>query len=91
MSLHDEKAAALAEVLAATGEEIVWKGRTLNALVSDIRDHELKTCATPCRRSIVKNSGYAANPIATATRIGTFQRVRQHEMRKWKNFLATAS
>ena len=35
MSLHDEKAAALAEVLSATGEEIVWKGRTLHALVSD--------------------------------------------------------
>jgi hypothetical protein len=35
MSVHDEKAAALAEVLAATGEEIVWKGRTLHALVSD--------------------------------------------------------
>ena len=35
MSLHDEKAAALAEVLAATGEPIVWKGRTLHALVSD--------------------------------------------------------
>ena len=35
MSLHDEKAAALAEVLTATGEEIVWKGRTLHALVSD--------------------------------------------------------
>ena len=35
MSLHDEKAAALAEVLAATGEEIFWKGRTLHALVSD--------------------------------------------------------
>ena len=35
MSLHNEKAAALAEVLAATGEEIVWKGRTLHALVSD--------------------------------------------------------
>lgn len=35
MSLHDEKAAALAEVLAATGEEAVWKGRTLRALVSD--------------------------------------------------------
>ena len=35
MSLHDEEAAALAEVLAATGEEIVWKGRTLHALVSD--------------------------------------------------------
>ena len=34
MSLHDEKAAALAEVLTATGEEIVWKGRTLHALVS---------------------------------------------------------
>ncbi len=35
MSLHDEKAAALAEVLTATGEPIVWKGRTLHALVSD--------------------------------------------------------
>lgn len=35
MSLHDEKAAALAEILAATGEEIIWKGRTLRALVSD--------------------------------------------------------
>jgi hypothetical protein len=35
MSLHDEKAAALAEILAATGEEIVWKGRTLPALISD--------------------------------------------------------
>ena len=35
MFLHDEKAAALAEVLAATGEEISWKGRTLHALVSD--------------------------------------------------------
>ena len=35
MSFHDEKAAALAEVLAATGEEIAWKGRTLHALVSD--------------------------------------------------------
>ena len=35
MSLHDEKAAALAEVLAATGEPIVWKGKTLHALVSD--------------------------------------------------------
>jgi hypothetical protein len=31
LSLHNEKAAALA----ATGEEIVWKGRTLHALVSD--------------------------------------------------------
>jgi len=35
MSLHDEKAAALAEVPAATGEQIVWKERTLHALVSD--------------------------------------------------------
>jgi len=35
MSLQDQKAAALAEVLAATGEEIVRKGRTLHALVSD--------------------------------------------------------
>ena len=35
MSLHNEKAAALAEVVAATGEEIVWKGQTFHALVSD--------------------------------------------------------
>jgi hypothetical protein len=35
MSLHDEKAAALAEVLAASGEDVIWKGRTLRALVSD--------------------------------------------------------
>ena len=35
MLLHDEKTAALAEVLAASGEVIVWKGRTLYALVSD--------------------------------------------------------
>jgi hypothetical protein len=35
MSLHDEKAAALAEVLAATGEPVVWKGQTYQALVSD--------------------------------------------------------
>ena len=35
MSLHEEKAAALAEVLAATGEPIVWKWRTLHAFVSD--------------------------------------------------------
>jgi hypothetical protein len=35
MSLHDEKAAALAEVLAATGEVILWKGLTLHALVTD--------------------------------------------------------
>jgi hypothetical protein len=35
MSLRNEKASALAEVLAATGEEIVWKERTLYALVSD--------------------------------------------------------
>lgn len=35
MSLHHEKAAALTEILAATGEEIVWKRRTLQALVSD--------------------------------------------------------
>jgi hypothetical protein len=35
MSLHDEKAAALAEVLAATGEQILWTGRTLQALVTD--------------------------------------------------------
>jgi hypothetical protein len=35
MSLHDEKAAALAEVLAATGEAIVWNGQTYQALVSE--------------------------------------------------------
>ena len=35
MSLHDEKAAALAEVLAATGEPVVWKGQTYQALVTD--------------------------------------------------------
>jgi hypothetical protein len=35
MSLHDEKAAALAEVLAATGEPVVWKGQTFQALVTD--------------------------------------------------------
>ena len=35
MSLHEEKAAALAEVLSTTGGEIVWEGRTVNALVSD--------------------------------------------------------
>ena len=42
MSLHDEKTAALAEILAATGEQIAWKGRTLHALVSDNpMSHEL--------------------------------------------------
>ena len=35
MSLHDEKFAALTEILAATGETVLWKGRTLHALVSD--------------------------------------------------------
>ena len=35
MSLHDEKAAALTEILTATGEEIGWKGGTLHALISD--------------------------------------------------------
>ena len=35
MSLHDEKAAALAEMLVAIGEPVVWKGRTYQALVSD--------------------------------------------------------
>jgi len=35
MSIHDEKAAALAEVLAATGEAIVWNGQTYQALVSE--------------------------------------------------------
>ena len=41
MSLRDEKAAALAEVLAATGEPIAWKGRTLEALVSDPLSQDL--------------------------------------------------
>lgn len=35
MSLHEEKAAALAEILAVTGEPVVWKGRTFHALVTD--------------------------------------------------------
>ena len=35
MSLHDEKSAALAEILAATGEPVVWKGQTYQALVTD--------------------------------------------------------
>ena len=35
MSLHDEKAAALSEILAATGETVVWKGGTYQALVTD--------------------------------------------------------
>ena len=35
MSLHDEKAAALNEMLAAVGEAVVWKGNTYQALVSD--------------------------------------------------------
>ena len=35
MSLHDEKAAALSEILTATGEPVVWKGRTFQALVTD--------------------------------------------------------
>ena len=35
MSLHNEKAAALAEVLAATGEAVAWKGHTFQALVSE--------------------------------------------------------
>src|SRR5438034_10919495 len=35
MSLHDEKAAALTEILAATGEPVLWKGRTFQALVTD--------------------------------------------------------
>lgn len=35
MSLHDEKAAALIEVLAATGEPVGWKGQTFQALVTD--------------------------------------------------------
>ena len=35
MSLHDEKAAALTEILTATGEPVLWKGRTLQALITD--------------------------------------------------------
>ena len=35
MSLHDEKAAALTEILAATGEPVLWKGRTFQALITD--------------------------------------------------------
>ena len=35
MSLHEEKAAALAEVLDAMGEEVVWKGQTYRGLVTD--------------------------------------------------------
>src|SRR5438132_13947723 len=35
MSIHDEKASALAEVLNEIGEPVVWKGRTFQALVSD--------------------------------------------------------
>src|SRR5437764_971705 len=41
MSLHDEKAAALAELLADTGESVTWNGQTFQALVSDnpLSDH----------------------------------------------------
>ena len=35
MSLQDEKAAALTEILAATGEPVLWKGQTFQALVTD--------------------------------------------------------
>ena len=35
MSLHDEKFAALTEIIAATGEPVLWKGRTFQALVTD--------------------------------------------------------
>ena len=35
MSLHDEKSAALTEILAATGEPVLWKGQTFQALVTD--------------------------------------------------------
>ena len=35
MSLHPEKSAALTEILAATGEPVIWKGRTFQALVTD--------------------------------------------------------
>jgi hypothetical protein len=35
MPLKDEKAAALAEMLAEIGEPVVWKGRTFQAFVTD--------------------------------------------------------
>ena len=35
MSLQDEKYAALAEILAVTGESVVWQGQTYQALVTD--------------------------------------------------------
>ena len=35
MSLHDEKFAALTEIIAASGEPVRWKGRALQALVND--------------------------------------------------------
>ena len=35
MSLKEEKAAALTEILAATGEPVLWKGQTFQALVTD--------------------------------------------------------
>jgi hypothetical protein len=42
MSLHNEKAAALAELLDAMGEEVTWKGQNYRALVADnALSHEL--------------------------------------------------
>ena len=35
MSLHEEKFAALTEILAATGEPVLWKDRAFKALVTD--------------------------------------------------------
>jgi hypothetical protein len=35
MSLEDEKAAALTESVAATGEPVIWKGQTFQSLVTD--------------------------------------------------------
>lgn len=35
MSFHAEKAAALTEILTATGEPVLWNGQTLQALVTD--------------------------------------------------------
>ena len=35
MSLHDEKAAALVEVMAEMGEPVVWKGQPFQALITD--------------------------------------------------------
>lgn len=42
MNLHQEKAASLDEVLEAMGEDVIWKGQTYRALISDNPlNHEL--------------------------------------------------